>query len=245
MVLQVMCFLLDRNVGPVITGLVCLVFRAEDVIRGWEVTGVHLCSFFFQAEDGIRDYKVTGVQTCALPIFAPLLFRLLNRVGRHERAANDRGVIELAGLEAVRSDGIDVAPGTQPVPVNDRLRRVRRRDGHLGTSDCLLGRCGHLDGHSKEGGHLLCEGFAMGLVPAVAANPAYPRAGHDASMMFTVASRVPTRWRGRFVASPRPRARNPSSTAPRASSIRRRSSTSFSVMSNGDIRFPRIRAPPI
>src|SRR2546426_5812475 len=28
-----------------------------------------------------------------------------------------------------------------------------------------------LDGHSKEGVHLLCEGFAMVLVPAVAANP--------------------------------------------------------------------------
>jgi len=33
------------------------------------VVGSFRLCFVFKEEDGIRDYKVTGVQTCALPIY--------------------------------------------------------------------------------------------------------------------------------------------------------------------------------
>src|SRR3989337_1257898 len=36
--------------------------------------------FFFQAADGIRDATVTGVQTCALPICAPGIFCVAERM---------------------------------------------------------------------------------------------------------------------------------------------------------------------
>src|ERR1022692_3362445 len=44
-----------------------------------------LPGFIFQAEDGIRDYKVTGVQTCALPIYALVSRRQVQRRPRGRR----------------------------------------------------------------------------------------------------------------------------------------------------------------
>src|SRR2546425_8195626 len=96
------------------------------------------------AGDNLADLidAVPGDQTAShrLHEVASLLLRLLNRVRRHEGASTDRDVIEFAGLEAVRSDGIDVASGTQPISMDDRLRRIRRGDGHVRVSDRLFSR---------------------------------------------------------------------------------------------------------
>src|SRR5256885_15500517 len=47
----------------------------------------------FRAEDGIRYYKVTGVQTCALPICSDMLFELLSTIT--EDARYGTGVVSI------------------------------------------------------------------------------------------------------------------------------------------------------
>ncbi len=46
-------------------------------------------------------------------------FRLLDRVGRYERAPTDGVIVELPGIESVRSDGVDVTSRGQPISVDD------------------------------------------------------------------------------------------------------------------------------
>src|SRR5256885_10941019 len=52
-------------------------------------TAIIIFVFLFKAEDGIRDYKVTGVQTCALPIFA---WRRRRRVPDFRRGGGRRAL---------------------------------------------------------------------------------------------------------------------------------------------------------
>src|SRR3989449_3818390 len=87
------------------------------------------------ARDDFPD--VVDAVPCEQPAFhrldevAALLFRLLDRVGRDESASTDRSVIELASLEAVRPDRVDVTPRVQPISLDDGLRRGRGRDCNL------------------------------------------------------------------------------------------------------------------
>src|SRR2546425_7364874 len=82
------------------------------------------------AGDNLADLidAVPGDQAAShrLHQVASLLFRLLNRVRRHEGASTDRDVIEFAGLEAVRSAGGDVAPRPPPNSTDGPLRRLSR-----------------------------------------------------------------------------------------------------------------------
>src|SRR5262249_56817044 len=89
--------------------------------------------FFLQAEDGIRDWSVTGVQTCALPIYARVADRLL------ERRLGDRLVREL-GQRGLGVEGLDVAGTPKHEQPDDALRRRllgrRGRAGEIGRASC-------------------------------------------------------------------------------------------------------------
>src|SRR5881628_166606 len=85
--------------------------------------------------------------------------------------STDRGVIELAGLEAIRSHRVDVTAAPQPLPLDHGTRCVRRCDGDVRIPDRLFRRSDGLDGHSEQGGHLLRKAFATRLFPTVAADP--------------------------------------------------------------------------
>ena len=55
--------------------------------------------------------------------------------------------------------------------MDDGTRRVGGRDGDVGIPDRRLRRPRRVNGHPKEGGHLLREALATGFVPTVAADP--------------------------------------------------------------------------
>src|SRR6266487_4479967 len=124
------------------------------------------------ARDDFADFvdAVPGDQASfhRLDEVATFLLRLLDRIGRYERASTNRGVIELPSLESIRSDRVDVTTRSQPLSVDDGPRRVRRRDGNLGLTDRLLCRPRRLNGHPEDGGHLGRERVAMRLVPSEA-----------------------------------------------------------------------------
>src|SRR2546422_11256194 len=96
---------------------------------------------------------------------ASLLLRLLNRVRRHERASTDRGVIEFAGLEAVRSHGIDVAPGNQTIPVEYGFRRIRGCYVDVSVRDRFFGRERGLHSQSDKRGQFHCSFLTMSHGP--------------------------------------------------------------------------------
>src|SRR5207249_11510954 len=87
----------------------------------------------------------------------PFLSRLLDRVGRHERASTDRGVVEHPSLEAIRSHGVDVTSCAQPIPVDNGLGLARRFDRHVRVADRLFRGPDWLTGHMEEAWHLLRE----------------------------------------------------------------------------------------
>src|SRR6266487_6528428 len=116
-----------------------------------DVVDVRAALYF--ARDDFADFvdAVPGDQAAfhRFDKVATFLLRLLDRIGRYERASTSRGVIEFPSLESIRSDRVDVTTRSQPLSVDDEPRRIRRRDDNVGVTNRLLGRPRRLNGHPE------------------------------------------------------------------------------------------------